>query len=90
MGGLLGLLETGRESASTMRTRRKFITLRLAGWPLKEWHSEESASLGWAGRPFLSAKPGLLAILSLKFSRKEWKEGKELPIFYKKRFPKTQ
>ena len=74
MGGLLGLLETGRESASTMRTRRKFITLRLAGWPLKEWQSE-SASLGWAGRPFLSAKPGSLAILSLKFSRKEWKEN---------------
>ena len=87
MGGLLGLLETGRESASTMRTRRKFITLRLAGWPLKEWHSEESASLGWAGRPFLSAKPGLLAISKLKILRERVERDSLLPS---KRFPKTQ
>ena len=84
MGGLLGLLETGRESASTMRTRRKFITLRLAGWPLKEWQSEP-APLGWAGRPFLSAKPGLLAILSSKFSGKEWKEK----VFYLQKISKN-
>ena len=58
MGGLLGLLETGRESASTMRTRRKFITLRLAGWPLKEEQSD--ADVGDSTWPFLEGLPSTI------------------------------